>query len=309
MVKLKKIHLINFCGYRDTTFDFTDKNGDIKPMSVFYGMNGNGKTSVLKAIHLLSVAKRFQEMKPDLLFRKLVYHPDYCSGLEYREAKGFSRDIDKHQMRVEGTFLTNDGDKEVILDNKGVVLNELPDIGIEYANFIDPDSPMNLNKFQIHSNKRDLFLDMAKEIYGFDCELDNLLNSFGDEVSLDGGKVDTKELFYTDFIIHKFGTKVHFRSMSGGEKKLAILLKSLCDNEEMNNIDIILIDNLEKEIYMKRHPLVVKKLLEKFPDKQFIVTTHSPIIVGWNGVPGCVPKEWLFNVDEYKETENGTKKG
>ena len=43
MIKLKSIHVKNYCGYRDTTFDFTYPHGDIKQLSCFYGPNGCGK--------------------------------------------------------------------------------------------------------------------------------------------------------------------------------------------------------------------------------------------------------------------------
>jgi len=77
MTKIKKLYLCNYRGYRDIVFDFTDKDGKIKNLSVFIGSNGIGKSSVLNAISLLSSASRFYGRNTTLIFRKDTYDPDY----------------------------------------------------------------------------------------------------------------------------------------------------------------------------------------------------------------------------------------
>ena len=46
---IKKLRLVNFGGFEDTTFNFTDSFGTI-PLSIFFAPNGFGKSTVLNAI-------------------------------------------------------------------------------------------------------------------------------------------------------------------------------------------------------------------------------------------------------------------
>ena len=266
MVKIKKLTLQNYCGYRNSTFDFTT-NGIVNPINVFFGPNGNGKSSLLDALNILSMSHRLCTKDNELYFRKLTYHEDYDPSY----AK-FQTSV--HPMKIEGIFETDKGDKRVLITDKGVEVNEIERFswGVVYS--IDADHPMNLQRFQLHDELSEKFLDMAKLIYGFDCKLDQLCESFerGD-----------KEHYYKDFIINKVrkgeATKVHFRRMSDGERKIATLLSSLCDPTYIQNIDIVSIDNIEQHIYFRRHAAMIDKLLSTFPGKQFICTTHSGTLI------------------------------
>lgn len=280
MVKIKQLHLENYCGYRNATFDFTE-NGIVKPMNIFYGPNGSGKSNLLNALNVLSMAHRLSTKDNELYFRKMIYHEDYDPSYISFE-KSF------HQMKIEGTFSTDDGEKKVVITDNGVETNELEKFswGVTYS--IDADHPMNLQRFQIHEELSHIFLDMAKLVYGFDCSLDQLCENF---------EKGDKEKYYTDFIVNKIRhgeeTKVHFRRMSDGERKIATLLRELCDPTYIKNIDIIIIDNVEMHIYFKRHIDLINKLISTFPEKQFIVTTHSGIIVE------NMPKKYLYDLEDY----------
>ena len=85
--------------------------------------------------------------------------------------------------------------------------------------------------------------------------------------------------FYQDFIIEKGNVNVHYKAMSAGEKKIATLLRNLCDPETIDKSDIVLVDNIEMHVYFKRHKKMLDKILEMFPQKQFIVTTHSGVMI------------------------------
>lgn len=43
MVKVRKVRLVNYCGYTDTTFDFSTPDGGVMDFAVFFGPNGIGK--------------------------------------------------------------------------------------------------------------------------------------------------------------------------------------------------------------------------------------------------------------------------
>ena len=104
--------------------------------------------------------------------------------------------------------------------------------------------------------------------------------------------------FYTDFILEKpWGTNVHYKCMPDGERKIATLIRNLCNPEYMEEYDLIIVDNIEMHVYWKRHKILIDKLLNTFPEKQFIVTTHSGVL------PKTLPTENLYDIEEYKMEE------
>lgn len=276
MIKLKRLQLVNYCGYRTFDLDMTDGDG-IKKWTMLYGPNGVGKSNFLEAVRLLSYPTTIRG-RPDLtlFFRRLTYHPDYQPGLE-----GF--DKSKTEMSMLATFATPEGDKEVEIKNdwtlrgSGLTKDEIGSIK-PLTMYLDADNPMNMQKFQLKAQYKEQFLDFARAVYGFDCHIPDAKTNMHKELDPITGEWTT---FYLDFVITKFGnTKVHFKRMSAGEKKIATMLRTLFnqafDNE---NAGILLIDNIEMHIYFKRHMLLIKKLEEHFPDRQIIATTHSPIII------------------------------
>lgn len=278
---------------------------------------------LLKAVALLSSASRHANRDTTLEFRKITYDPDYnpstqeysialaglerdengkiiidntkpqMKGLETRDPEYLKKVIgDLKEMEIKGVFKTPAGEKEVEIHTSGVKKDELSQ-GAGSTNFhyfIDADHPSNSNAFQLPEECEQRFIELAEASYGYKCLLGKRVESLD--------KRRKKIQFYTDFILHKpWGDKVHFKCMSGGEKKIATLLRYLCDPEYMTEYEIILIDNIEKEIYWKRHEIMVNKLLQMFPDKQFIATTHSAIL------PKVLPKEYLYDLEEYKIDE------
>jgi len=242
-----------------------------------YWSNGfiNHNSSILNAIRLLSFPWQFQGRDVDLLFRKLTFHPDYNPIYA-----GFTNATD---MRVSSTFLVEGEEKKVVIENSsahvGVVTCELERRASypSYSFFADADNPMNTARFQINSSCRDIFLDLAETIYNLRCEIPT-----GDLYDVEDFDRQTNEyvVFHTDFIIHKpNGTKVHFKNMSAGEKKIATMLAMLCSPLNRDNYDIFLIDNFSQHVYFKRHAIMLDKLLQCFPHKQFIATDHSGLLI------------------------------
>jgi len=299
-VKIKEIHLENYCGYRDVTFNFQDENGKIKPIAVFFGPNGCGKTTLLKAINILGNAKRFEPMELETLqlsFRKMTYHEDYDPTYA-----GFGKS--KDPMVLTGTFIVDGEEKKVILHSTdGVVLNELPYKHTGHTYLINADSPMEMNKFQMLNEKCEIFTKIAKSVYDLDCELAKPIQENGGAIEnvVDGWLGEQKineKYIYTDFIINKNGSKIHFKSMSDGEKKIATLLRDLCNPLYIDDIDAVLVDNFELHIYWKRHAIFVDQILESFPDKQFFITTHSGILI--QHIENRYSETWLYDISKYK---------
>ncbi len=275
-VKIKKLNLTNYCGYRTFELDMTDGDA-IKNWTMLYGPNGVGKSNFLEAVRLLAYPTEIRG-RPDLtmMFRKLTYHPDYQPGLE-----GF--DKNKTEMRMFGLFDTPNGDKEIEIKNDwtlrgcGLTKDEICSTP-PLAFYVDADKPNNMQNFRLKAQFKEQFLDIAKAVYGFECYIpDDKINQTK-ELDPETGEWIT---FYSDFVIIKFGnTKVHFKRMSAGEKKIATMLRYLFNRAyENQNAGILLIDNIEMHIYFKRHMMLLAKLEEHFPGRQIIATTHSPVIV------------------------------
>jgi hypothetical protein len=61
-------------------------------------------------------------------------------------------------------------------------------------------------------------------------------------------------------------------------------------------------------IYKDRHCSLYDELLNNFPDKQFLITTHSPILVsfqyGEKHFKGYIPEKYLYDIEQYKQRRN-----
>jgi AAA15 family ATPase/GTPase len=285
VIKLKKIKLINYCGYKDFELDLTSGE-DVSRWAMFYGPNGIGKSNFIRAVELLSSPRTLRGRLDNKLFmRRLTYHPNYQPSLV-----GF--DKSKTNLFMEGVFQTDDGDKRVVLENNwddkiGLTVDEFPVDIISAATFIDADKPNNMFSFQIYAEDKDKFLDIAKVVYDFECELPK--ESMVSEFDPQAGK---RVVFYNDFVITKYGRDtVHYKSFSDGEKKIATLLSTIF--KKARNANILLIDNIEMHIYFKRHMALLAKIEELFPDSQVIATTHSPVIVGQ------MDEKYLVDLEQY----------
>lgn len=291
MVKLKNIRLVNFGGYEDTFFDFSSPAGalfgnPIKSLALFYGPNGFGKSTVLEAVKIICNPLVLQDRPTStaVLLRSKIRDDDYnptCDAVSNKE---------KRSMRVEATFLTEDGDKSVILTENGFLVNELPLVHNGHVFYVDADHPINWSKFQLISDHADKFIELAETIYGFDCDLDG---EVWDTIVENDGSV-SKHLYYQDFIITKGNTKVHFSSMSAGEKKIATMIRQLCNPDNLLNKDIILVDNICLHIYFKRHAKMLDKLLEFMAGRQLIATTHSSAMIAH------VPQSCRYDMETYR---------
>ena len=99
---LKNLSLRNYCGYRSLDLDFLENN-QVKNLSLFYGPNGTGKTTILTIIKSLAFPWQYVGRENDLIFRKMTFHKDYNPLMAaFVENKG---------MRAEATFLVGGVEK------------------------------------------------------------------------------------------------------------------------------------------------------------------------------------------------------
>jgi len=271
MIYLKSIYLENFCGYKKFSLDFFDQNERFRPFTVFFGPNGFGKSTFLQSVRILSHPSQFFGRNNDLFFRKLTFDTNY-DPTYYKYSKT------KNKLKMVGTFFSSEDGKIYKTEvNDSVVSTELPHYNSDqdgWCIFTDADHPINMGKFQINSDCSEKFIELANSTYNLPCKLDKFVSTFD---------MDTEVSFFLDFTIQKNDVTVHYKRMSDGEKKIATLLRSLCDKITFTNPKICLIDNIEMHIYFKRHPILVDKLISVFPNIQFITTSHSQTLISHVG--------------------------
>jgi predicted ATP-binding protein involved in virulence len=284
MFYLKSINFENFCGYKKIVLSFFKDNKPL-PLSVFFGPNGTGKSTILSGIRIISNPYQFYGRENDLYFRKMTFHEDYDPTYA-----GFMKS--SREMMLEGTFVDVEmKEYKVIIDKNGIIDSQLPRYNSDqegWSIFTDADHPINMNKFQLKEEAKDKFLEIASYVYGLPLEL--------------GKPIETHDFnetarFYQDLIIVKNEVRVHFKRMSDGERKIATLLRTICNESVMNPSKICLIDNAEMHIYFKRHPGLVRRLISIFPDMQFITTSHSSTFI--QAAKSQVGENSLFDLEKF----------
>lgn len=99
----------------------------------------------------------------------------------------------------------------------------------------------------------------------------------------------------------KSGVAIIDKQLSGGEKALLALVGGLAQHYTdrdggLEKPGIVLIDEVELHLHPQWQRTVLPKLLDIFPNTQFIVSTHSPQIIGE------LPSEYVIRLEE---TESG----
>ena len=92
-----------------------------------------------------------------------------------------------------------------------------------------------------------------------------------------------------DLCIEKNGTNLNINQLSAGEKMLLILVADLArrliianpeSDKPLHGDGVILIDEIDLHLHPSWQRKIVPSLMEIFPNCQFIISTHSPLILG-----------------------------
>ena len=249
-IRLESISIDNFKIFDGVRFNFTDKT-----FSCLIGPNGTGKSTLLEIIQML-------------FFKFDAYTPERRQILLSNCIRRVKND--KHSaknFKVEAIFSLKQGKTtvkyNVAFDKDGFITNHPPIVldnlyKVCYSSTYDKE----LHKFQLQRKKWPQFKKLIEAVTGFKVKEAKSINAFE----------EFKDYIF-DFYIVKPHENVKHKDFSDGEKKIVKSFASILNMEEAPSI--ILIDNIEMHVELKRHLPLIKELVATFPKSQIISTTHS----------------------------------
>ena len=307
MFKIKKLRLVNFRGFTDTTIEFDDR------ITCIAGINGAGKSSVLQALskilESLDATLPTHSYITENDFNKNIKNPkvkielDYLLGNAVCEKKITSEGIFSIQ---EDSFLNYKKTHDLIISYYSVNRSDLDlDITIDKGKDLSAKSEAMTNAFNSVTRYKEFFqwfrdredrenaIKLEKyekgdvqKIYE-DTELKAVRNAIS-ALTPDFSKMKIDSNRQT-IIVTKENATLDFSTLSDGEKAIITLFGDIARrlaivNEKLENpLDgngIILIDEIDLHLHPSWQRKICRALVETFPNCQFVVTTHSPQILG-----------------------------
>ncbi len=325
-MKIKSIELCNFRGFKKKIIQLSPD------LTVFAGINGSGKSTVLDAISIMLswLVKRIQREggqgrhisnmdikngESESYLDILLIHTNKNQHIEYRwsltrSIKGKTTD---HKSSLSGVSKLAE-----------YIRNHYQETGLPvfayypiHRNVLD--IPLRIRKkhafevfecydealtsaanfrhfFEWFRNREDLENEKIKELYQ-----ETKRNSLTyEDMQLKVVRLALKSILpeFSDFSIRrnplcmvakKESQELRIEQLSDGEKILIAMIGDIARrlaiaNPEVDNPlekeGIILIDEIDLHLHPSWQRMVVPKLREVFPNCQFIITTHSPQVLG-----------------------------
>ncbi|MGL4503942.1 MAG: AAA family ATPase [Planktothrix sp.] len=318
-MKIRRLQIDSFRGIKNLDLDF-----ETDSPTVFIGINGSGKSSILECLSILlswftariqnpqSSGRSLQEtdIKNDQRQTQNTITVDFCNSQNVNWSvvgvrKGYSRDISSSFVEL----------KQIIDEIHSSVGGEnlsLPVVVYYPTNRAVLDIPLRIrNKHsfaQIEAYEEALTggqIDFRRFFEWFrdreDLENERRLNdhpSYRDhqleavrkayEVFMNGFSNLRVQRLPLRMTLQKKGEELIINQLSDGEKCLLALVSDLARRLAIANPDlseplegegVILIDEIELHLHPKWQQNIIPALTQTFPNCQFIVTTHSPLVI------------------------------
>ncbi len=319
-MKINNLKVDNFRLFDDMKLQLNGKN------TVIFGVNGTGKTSILKSINLLYANIINQIVNRKELKQNLNIELDdikYGKTQTKLEADFF---IENQLISYNRTMIRKSGKRSQDLESLKILASIFQDkyvsdekqenipIFVNYGtNRLVLDIPIRIrtkHQFDIYAafdkaieNRIDFrtFFEWFRnqEDYENECKVQNADLQFADKaldsvkkamlVMLDGCtnlRVARKPRL--EMKVDKNGVGLNVSQLSDGEKCTMALFGDLARRLTIANPNldnpllgegVVLIDEIELHMHPFWQRNVVGKLRETFPNIQFIITTHSPIVL------------------------------
>ena len=307
MIKIRSLHLENYRGFTDTTIEFGDH------ITCIAGINGAGKSSVLCALSrvLESLYTSFpkepfikstdinknakdKEAKIEL---SLLLDDENCirqinsKGITFFEDKSFT-DYKKSHNFIISYYSVNRSELDVdvsvdqekdLSDKKEAMTNAFNSV-THYKEFFqwfrdreDRENAIKLEKYE-NGDTKTIFEDI--ELKAVRNAISVLTPDFS-KMKIDKNRQSV--------LITKGNTSIDFSTLSDGEKGVITLFGDIARrlaiaNETLENPlegnGIILIDEIDLHLHPSWQRKICHALVKTFPNCQFVITTHSPQILG-----------------------------
>ena len=307
MIKIRSLHLENYRGFTDTTIEFGDH------ITCIAGINGAGKSSVLcalsKILESLYVSFPKEEfIKPTdinknakdktakavlnfLVNKKNTTHQLSSNDVLIPENEVFSKYIKSHDVVI-SYYSVNRSELDVdvsvdqekdLSDKKEAMTNAFNSV-THYKEFFqwfrdreDRENAIKLEKYE-NGDTKTIFEDI--ELKAVRNAISVLTPDFS-KMKIDKNRQSV--------LITKGNTSIDFSTLSDGEKGVITLFGDIARrlaiaNETLENPlegnGIILIDEIDLHLHPSWQRKICYALVKTFPNCQFVITTHSPQILG-----------------------------
>ncbi len=322
-MKLNRLNITGFRGLSNVNIDLGGKS------AVFFGVNGAGKTSVLRGINLL-----YASIINKVVNRKELRQQYNIELNDIRYGKPFAK--------IQGDFLVNTGEKSSVIYERGMErrtgkrTHTKENLDIIAASiqesYLNDEKQESIPIFVNYGTNR-LVLDIPLRIrthHEFDVysayekAIENRIDfrTFfewyrNQEDSENAVKVQNKDFDYEDhslaavrlaimamlpefrnihitrkprlaMVVEKEGMNLNVSQLSDGEKCALALFGDLAKRLSLANPNlqnpllgegVVLIDEIELHMHPSWQRMILGVLRSTFPNVQFIITTHSPIVL------------------------------
>jgi predicted ATP-binding protein involved in virulence len=317
-LKINKLEIDNFRGIKKQELNLDGKS------TVFFGMNGVGKSSILKVVNILfskliqkAIKNKYKNNidieVSDIMFGqskaglKVEFSLDEINEFSYKrsmERKDKKRthtvkDIDRFGEIFYEKYVENEDENMPIFVNYGVhrVVLDVPlrirkDHSFEKTSAFEKaiENKIDFRTFFEWFRNQEDYENQIKATSHLEYE-DKTLKSVREAiyVILDGFsnlRVDRNPL---RMVVNKGDKKLEINQLSDGEKCTLSLVGDLARrlalaNPNLNNPlegrGIALIDEIELHMHPTWQRRIIPTLTHLFPNIQFLITTHSPQVLG-----------------------------
>lgn len=244
---LEKLNLLSFRNLIEQKIDFDSK------LNIIYGDNAQGKTSILEAIHFLSISKSFRTNSEKIVIQ---------FGKEYFDIKGFYKNGRDDTATIRLFYSNKEGKNIFLNDNKitkfseligfiPIVLLSLNDLEITYGlpsfrrKFLDillsQVSPTYLQSLQ-HYKRSLLQRNRLFELILEKKESKKAIFPWNDQIVRYGSEIILFRMKFIEYANHKLSE--YYKTISNSDYPIRIDYKSnLVENEYPD------IDTLKKRFY------------------------------------------------------------
>lgn len=328
-MRIEKLSLKNFRGFKELEIDFPDKEQQ-GGLAVFIGVNGSGKTSLLNGISYMLHNELFFDIKEDKK-KDLTKNINFQAN-SYHGSLGFV--VNNVKSEIINFFVDRENKSGAYVLASGKKLNEKIQTKTSILAYYNTDrfvpSFPSLKAKDINSK--------SMRIGAIDLQIDEILNfnsffewfrnmeDYENEIRLyKNANYRNKaleairnaiNLFLPEFeaprvkrqpieelVLEKNGNILSISQISHGEKLIFALIGDIVKrlnfaNPELENLlegfGLVMVDEIELHLHPSWQRTIIPNLRNTFPNIQFIVTTHSPQVLS------NVPRENVFILEGFK---------